>query len=47
MAKKRIRRNKQRNMHKRKIVGKKPMSSEQKEERKKIRETQRETNKNK
>ena len=38
--KKRIRRNTQRNMHKRMITGKKPMGTEQKEARKKIREAQ-------
>ncbi len=47
MAQKRIRRNKQRNMHKRMIVGKKPMSAEQKEIRKKIREAQRKSALNK
>lgn len=43
--KKRVRKNKQRGMFKKQITGKKPMSSEQKAERKKISETQREASK--
>ena len=39
--KKRVRKGTQRKMHKRMVTGKKPMSAEQKEARKKIRETQR------
>jgi len=38
--KKRLRRGTQRRMHRRKITGRKPMSAEQKEIRKKIREAQ-------
>ena len=39
--KKRVRNHKQRGMHRRKILGKKPMSLEQKEVQKKAREAQR------
>ena len=43
--KKRVRKNTQRKMHKRRITGKKPMSAEQKELRKKQKETDRERTK--
>jgi hypothetical protein len=45
MANKRKRKNTQRGMHRKMISGKKPMSDEEKEARKKIKETQREENK--
>ena len=38
--KKRLRRNKQQGMYRRKLTNKKPMSTEQKKERKKLREAQ-------